>query len=85
MYQEEDTLKKNVGNLDAYLRLVTGFSMFGYGIMKRSKLSIILGSIKIAEGITGWCPILAIMGISTISENAQAKKYKLINNKLINK
>jgi hypothetical protein len=67
------SLKKNVGDFDAYLRLVAGFSMLGYGVLKRSKTTVFLGSMKIAEGLTRFCPMLAIMGISTSSDNVVAE------------
>lgn len=58
-------MKKNVGNLDAYMRITGGLTLFGYGIMKNSKTSVMLGSMKVAEGITRFCPMFYIMGISS--------------------
>jgi len=51
-------LKVNVGMLDAYIRLSVGFSMLGIGTRHKCTPAIILGSMKIAEGITRFCPIL---------------------------
>ena len=67
-------MKKNVGDLDAYMRLTAGFTLFGYGIMRKSKWSIFAGSMKIAEGITRWCPMLALSGQSTISEKKEVEE-----------
>jgi len=58
-------MKKNVGNLDAYMRITGGLTLFGYGILRNSKSSIMLGSMKVAEGITRFCPMLYLMGAST--------------------
>lgn len=58
-------MEKNVGTIDAYIRITGGVYLVGYGIVKKSSLAIILGSMKIAEGTTRWCPMLHTLGIST--------------------
>ena len=60
--------KKNVGRLDAYLRISTGVILTGVGIMRKKGCLTVLGGMKIAEGITRYCPVLDIIGYSTISE-----------------
>lgn len=62
-------MKKNVGLLDSYLRLTGGAFLLGYGVLKKSPTVIAFGSCKIAEGVTRWCPMLHVLGISTGSEN----------------
>jgi len=59
-------MKKNVGDLDSYLRITAGLSMLGMGIKRDSNPLIFLGSMKVAEGITRFCPLLDIMNISTV-------------------
>ena len=61
-------MKRNVGDLDAYLRLTLGLTLLGYGIIKKAKLPIILGSMKITEGILRWCPMSELMDISTTED-----------------
>ncbi|MCT4564240.1 MAG: DUF2892 domain-containing protein [Maledivibacter sp.] len=58
-------MKKNVGDLDAFLRITAGLSMLGMGIKRNSNSFILLGSMKVAEGITRFCPLFHLMGIST--------------------
>ncbi|WP_432401361.1 YgaP family membrane protein [Wukongibacter sp. M2B1] len=58
-------MKKNVGDLDSFLRITAGLSMLGIGIRKNCNPLIMLGSMKVAEGITRYCPLLSLMGIST--------------------
>lgn len=58
-------MKKNVGQLDRYLRLSGGSFLLGYGVLKKSPAMIALGSCKIAEGVTRWCPMLHLFGMST--------------------
>lgn len=62
---------KNVGMLDSYLRLTLGFSMLGCGIAKKSDLMILLGAGKIAEGITRFCPMLYVLGITTVNNRIE--------------
>ncbi|WP_432665502.1 DUF2892 domain-containing protein [Wukongibacter baidiensis] len=58
-------MKKNVGDLDSFLRIAAGLSMLGIGIRRDCNIMIVLGSMKVAEGITRYCPLLSLMGTST--------------------
>lgn len=58
-------VKKNIGIIDAYARITAGLTMFGMGITRKSKFMITLGAMKTAEGITGFCPLFYVLGIST--------------------
>lgn len=68
--------KKNVGDIDATLRLSGGFTLLGTGIIKKSTLMIVAGSMMIAEGITRFCPILYLLGLSTYDESVNIKISK---------
>ncbi len=58
-------MKKNVGDTDAYLRIAGGLTMLSCGILDRSRWMILLGSMKVAEGITRHCPMLHLLGMDT--------------------
>jgi len=65
-------VKKNVGTLDAMIRLVAGFTGLAWAIAMASRPFsrppvglMLLSALKIAEGLTRWCPMLALMGAST--------------------
>ncbi len=58
-------MKENIGTIDRYLRLTAGFYLLGAGIKRSSDLLMIMGSMKIAEGITKWCPMLHVLNMST--------------------
>jgi len=60
-------LSKNVGELDSLLRIGLGFSILGYGIAKKSSFPILLGSWKLAEGITRHCLMYHLLGINTLN------------------
>ena len=51
-------MHKNVGELDAYCRIAGGLTLLGIGIMSSSKMISFLGSMKVAEGVTRFCPML---------------------------
>lgn len=67
-------MKKNVGDLDRYIRIAGGLFMLGYGTKRDSVLMMALGSLKVAEGITRYCPVLDKLGLSTRTETPQPQK-----------
>jgi hypothetical protein len=73
-------MKKNVGTVDAMIRLSLGFLAFGWGVSRmtrrggRGLLLTFLGAQKIAEGITRFCPLSAMMGWSTRDGLNQERK-----------
>lgn len=69
-------MKKNVGDLDAYIRLTGGLTMFGVGIVKKSTPAIVFGAMKVAEGVTRFCPILYMLGLSTNDNSINLKFTK---------
>ena len=60
-------ISKNVGELDSLIRISMGLSILGYGIAKKSGLPILLGSWKVAEGITGFSIMYHLFGINTLN------------------
>ena len=60
--------QKNIGRLDAYMRISTGIVLTSVGIMRNKGLLTVMGSMKIAEGVTRYCPMLDLIGLSTISD-----------------
>ena len=57
---------KNVGGLDAYCRIAGGLTLLSMGIICSSKTLSFLGSMKVAEGITRFCPILYLLDKNTL-------------------
>ncbi|WP_198507795.1 YgaP family membrane protein [Bacillus sp. FJAT-45037] len=61
-------MKPNIGRIDALIRITAGFTVLAYSISKlvrkphhnRSLLAAMLGGMKIAEGITRFCPLIYI-------------------------
>nr|WP_236871204.1 DUF2892 domain-containing protein [Brevibacillus laterosporus] len=71
-------MKKNVGTVDAFIRITVGLVGFGCAISKMSTyrygrkpygLLLLLSAMRVAEGITRFCPILFAFGISTRKED----------------
>jgi hypothetical protein len=72
-------VKKNVGTFDAYMRISFGLMGLACGIAGmvrrpyRSLPYIIagMGAIKVAEGVTRWCPMLTALNVETIDRGEQ--------------
>lgn len=67
-------MTKNVGELDAYCRIAGGLTLLGMGIMGSSKTLTFLGAMKVAEGITRFCPILYLLDMNTLNWELNLKK-----------
>ena len=66
-------MKSNEGGADRLIRIIAGVVLFmlGWGILKNNLLGIILdilGIILFVTGITGFCGIYKLLGISTKKE-----------------
>ena len=57
-------MKKNVGDLDAMIRIGGGLFLLGLGITEDSKSMMAIGSWKVAEGITRFC-LHYLLGLTT--------------------
>lgn len=73
-------MKKNVGELDSFLRITGGLAMLGIGIVKESNLLIGLGAMKVAEGVTKYCPVLDLLDKSTTDKDITLKFSKDFSN-----
>jgi len=67
-------MEKNIGELDAYLRITGGLTLLGIGIMNSSKLLSFLGSMKVAEGVTRFCPMLYLLNRNTLDWDWKFKR-----------
>lgn len=74
-------MQKNVGSLDAYFRITLGLFGLAWGtsqLVKRpySGLPIVVSlasAIKVAEGVTRFCPMLALFNVNTIMQEDERK------------
>ncbi|NGQ97020.1 DUF2892 domain-containing protein [Brevibacillus sp. SYP-B805] len=69
-------MRKNVGTIDATVRITLGFLGLAYGIGRMSRrpyrapwLLMALSAMKIAEGMTRFCPMLYAMRANTLKGN----------------
>lgn len=69
-------MQQNIGILDRYIRVTGGLLMYAGGFQMRRSFSrgalLTLGAMKIAEGISGWCPLLYAMGVQTLEDEVQS-------------
>jgi hypothetical protein len=71
-------MQKNIGTADQYLRLVSGTIALVSAVQTRRNPLVqaaltTYGAMKVAEGITGWCPLMHALGIQS-TEDTQAHK-----------
>lgn len=72
-------MQQNIGMLDRYLRLMCGLVVYGAGAqMKRGSsfakgAMLTFGAMKIAEGVTGWCPIMYACGVKTNQDGSTSQ------------
>jgi hypothetical protein len=78
-------MKQNVGTLDAMIRIMLGFIGLAYSIARLMRhpyrtypLMVFLSAMKIAEGITRFCPLLAILNISTTGQG-EKRPYRILH------
>ncbi|MGB5421883.1 MAG: DUF2892 domain-containing protein [Desulfobacterales bacterium] len=57
-------MKCNAGKSERLIRLVIGLALIGASILW-SGYWVILGAVILLTAIAGWCPISALLGIST--------------------
>ncbi len=72
-------MQKNVGTVDATIRITMGLLGLAYGIGKMSRrphrtpwLLMTLSAMKVAEGVTRFCPMLYSMGMNTSTREGLA-------------
>jgi hypothetical protein len=60
-------MKKNVGTTDKTIRIVIGLFLIVLGIFS-SKIWVIIGLFPLITGLLNYCPLYALLGISTAKE-----------------
>jgi hypothetical protein len=74
-------MQQNIGMLDRYLRLMCGLVVFGAGVQMKRRSSfakgamLTFGAMKIAEGVTGWCPIMYACGVKTNQQEGSTAQH----------
>jgi len=69
---------KNIGVADRYVRLASGLFLMGSALTQRrptigKQILLVIGAMKVAEGVMGWCPVMHLAGISeTPAREAQS-------------
>jgi hypothetical protein len=75
-------MQKNVGTLDAFLRITFGLFGLAWGVSKMVRhphrgMPVFItfqSAMKAAEGFFRFCPLLALMNTTTIDKNEQERK-----------
>ncbi|MGD9679151.1 MAG: DUF2892 domain-containing protein [Vulcanibacillus sp.] len=76
-------MKKNVGTLDAMLRISSGLFSLAWSISRMTRFPYrgtyimvgMMSAMMVAQGVTRYCTILDLLGLSTVEgENSLIKK-----------
>ncbi len=75
-------MKKNVGTIDAITRITCGLTGLAWATSRMVRrpyrsmpmIMAVLSAMKVAEGVTRYCPMLDMFGVDTLSEK------KILNN-----
>lgn len=75
-------MQKNVGTIDSIIRITLGLFGLAWSISQavkhpRRKMPMFIAfqsALKVAEGITRFCPGLALLGINTLNEGDKERK-----------
>ena len=64
-------MKKNVGSLDRFIRLIIGLIVLclWFVLAGTAKYWALLGLIPLFTAAIGWCPLYPLLGINTLSKN----------------
>ncbi|MBX5435607.1 MAG: DUF2892 domain-containing protein [Alicyclobacillaceae bacterium] len=74
-------MQRNISMFDRYVRLLSGLLLFGCasGMKRPSSLArgalLTLGAMKIAEGITGWCPVTQLASGALPAGTAEGRRH----------
>lgn len=72
-------MQKNVGTLDAFMRITCGLTGIAWSTAKMVKypyrtfpvVTAMVSAMKVAEGITRFCPMLAMLNVSSDLSHSQ--------------
>jgi len=70
--------QKNVGRVDAFLRIAAGTVAMSVGIMKDRPSLATIGALKLASGVTRYCPIYDLLNVHTISDEEFLEELGLV-------
>ncbi|WP_280770352.1 YgaP family membrane protein [Salipaludibacillus daqingensis] len=80
-------LKPNIGTLNALIRITAGFTLLGWGtaaLVKHSRrnyplFSVMMGALKVAEGITRFCPVVYLYEERQTDDTFDEDVYSPVN------
>lgn len=67
----------NIHYIERILRIVLGLSLLSLAFWGPSNLLFLIGIIPLVTGLHGWCPLYALLGVSTYQKNIHAPNNSL--------
>lgn len=68
-------MKTNIHPYERGLRVIVGLFLMSLAFWGPSSLWFLIGIIPIATGLSGWCPMYTMFGISTCKMNTSSTPY----------
>ena len=62
-------MKKNIGTLDRFLRILLGLAIIAYGVINHSWLGAV-GAVPLLTALIGFCPAYCPLGVSTCGKSS---------------
>jgi hypothetical protein len=61
----------NVGGVDRAVRIIAGLVVLSLVFVGPKSMWGLVGAVPLLTGLAGWCPLYALLGISTASNKAR--------------
>jgi hypothetical protein len=68
-------MKTNIHPIERILRVVVGFFLMSLAFWGPTSLWFLLGVVPVATGLSGWCPLYTMLGMSTCKTNTSSTPY----------
>ncbi|WP_024955056.1 YgaP family membrane protein [Sulfurospirillum arcachonense] len=69
-------MKRNVGTLDRFLRLMIGIPIMVYGFF-HSIILLVVGAVIFITGALGWCGLYTLIGLDSCKSKNSGKDCEL--------
>ena len=68
-------MKTNIHPIERGLRVAVGLFLMSFVFWGPSSLWFLLGIIPVATGLSGWCPLYSMLGMSTCKINTSSTQH----------
>lgn len=77
-------MQKNIGTFDAIMRITGGLTALAWATARMARrpyrgmpfIAAMMGAMKVAEGVTRFCPMLKLLGTNTLGKETASADEK---------